>query len=284
MTQHRRRYFLSDIPLEEATQKFFSAFQESGALAPMPEELVSLAEAQGRITARPIWAATSSPHYDAAAMDGVAVRAAETAGATETSPVLLSIGSEASWVDTGDPMPAGFDAVIMIEHLHQVDDQTIQVMAPVPPWQHVRPMGEDIVATELVLTENHRISPVDLGACAAAGLTHLPVRRHPAVAIIPTGNELVPVGSKLKPGDIVEFNSLMLAGMVQEWGGEPDVFAPVPDDCPTIRSTAQQALADHDLVIITPGHRPGRKTTLPWWWRSWASCWCTASPSVRAIR
>jgi putative molybdopterin biosynthesis protein len=257
MSQHRRRYFLSDIPLEEATQKFFGSLQESGALDPMPEELVPFTQAQGRITARPIWAVASSPHYDAAAMDGVAVRAAETAGATETSPVLLRVGSQAAWVDTGDAMPSGFDAVVMIEHLHQVDDQTIQVMAPVAPWQHVRPLGEDIVATELVLTENHCISPVDLGACAAAGLTELPVRRRPAVAIIPTGNELVPVGSKLKPGDIVEFNSLMLTGMVREWGGEPDVFAPVPDDYPAIHNAAQQALADRDLVIINAGSSAG---------------------------
>jgi putative molybdopterin biosynthesis protein len=254
---HRRRYFLSDIPLEEATGKFFGALLNSGALRPMPGEVVSLADAQGRITARPIWAVNSSPHYDAAAMDGVAVRAGETAGATETSPVSLEIGAQAVWVDTGDPMPSGFDAVVMIEHLHRLDDHTIQVMAPVAPWQHVRPLGEDIVATELVLTENHRITPVDLGACAAAGLTDLPVRRRPAVAIIPTGNELVPIGSTLKPGDIVEFNSIMLAGLVREWGGQPDVFAPVPDDHETIRSTAQQALADHDVVIINAGSSAG---------------------------
>ncbi|MFQ6030370.1 MAG: molybdopterin biosynthesis protein, partial [Dehalococcoidia bacterium] len=208
----QRRYFLTDIPLEEATRRFFDALAEAEALTPTPAEVVPLAQAQGRITAEPIWAAVSSPHYDSAAMDGVAVRAAETTGATETAPVTLAIDSQAVWVDTGDPLPAGYDAVIMIEHLHQVDDATIQIMASVAPWQHVRPLGEDIVATELVLPESYRLSPVDLGACAAAGLTELPVRRSPRVAIIPTGNELVPVGSDLKPGDIVEFNSLMLAG------------------------------------------------------------------------
>src|SRR5919106_4405425 len=103
--QHRqRRYFLSDIPLEEAGERFFGALQEAGALSPMPEEIVPLAEAQGRITARPIWAATSSPHYAAAAMDGVAVRAAESTGASETAPISLKIGPQAVWVDTGDPM------------------------------------------------------------------------------------------------------------------------------------------------------------------------------------
>lgn len=145
--QRRRRYFLTDIPLDEATDRFFSALQEVGALSPTPGEMVPLEEAQGRVTAGPIWAATSSPHYDAAGMDGVAVRATETIGASETAPGSLTVGSQAVWVDTGNPMPAGFDAVIMIEHLHRIDDGTLQIMAPVAPWQHVRPLGEDIVAT-----------------------------------------------------------------------------------------------------------------------------------------
>ena len=267
---HRRRYYLADIPLEEARERFYSALREAGALSPMDAETVSLAQARGRITAGPVWAATSSPHYDAAAMDGIAVRAADTAGATETAPITLSVGDagggivegnaapQAVWVDTGDPMPPGYDAVIMIEHLHRRDDgHHVSIMAPVAPWQHVRPLGEDIVATELVLPENHRLTPADLGACAAAGLTQLPVRRRPSVAIIPTGNELVPVGAELKPGDIVEFNSLMLSGLLDEWGAIPAVIDPVPDVFAAIRDTARSALTGHDLVIINAGSSAG---------------------------
>ena len=190
-------------------------------------------------------------------MDGVAVRATETIGASETAPGSLTVGSQAVWVDTGNPMPAGFDAVIMIEHLHRIDDGTLQIMAPVAPWQHVRPLGEDIVATELVLPENHCLSPVHLGACAAAGLTELPVRRKPMVAIIPTGNELVPLGSHPRPGEIIEFNSLMLSGLLRDWGGVPTVYPPVPDDAVTICETVQNALAGHDLVIINAGSSAG---------------------------
>ena len=266
---HRRRYYLADIPLEEARERFYSALREAGALLPMDAEAVSLAQARGRITAGPVWAATSSPHYDAAAMDGIAVRAADTAGATETAPITLSVGDagggivegnaapQAVWMDTGDPMPPGCDAVIMIEHLHRLDDGHVSIMAPVAPWQHVRPLGEDIVATELVLPENHRLTPADLGACAAAGLTQLPVRRRPSVAIIPTGNELVPVGTELKPGDIVEFNSLMLAGLLEEWDATPAVIASVPDVFETIRDAARSALVEHDLVIINAGSSAG---------------------------
>jgi len=146
----------------------------------------------------------------------------------------------------------------MIEHVHRIDEQTVQVMAPVAPWQHVRTLGEDLVATELVLPENHRLTPVDLGACAAAGVTQIPVRRRPKVAIIPTGNELVPPEvSPLKPGDIVEFNSLMLAGLIQDWGGDGQRFPPVPDDFPDIRDAALGALDGHDLVIINAGSSAG---------------------------
>ena len=258
--QHRRRYYLSDIPLEEARDRFYSALSEAGALAPMPAENVPLARARGRVTAGPVWAVSSSPHYDAAAMDGIAVRAAETIGATETAPIALRVGGpnpQAVWVDTGGPMPSGFDAVIMIEHLHLVDDDRVSIMAPVAPWQHVRPLGEDIVSTELVLPENHQLRPADLGACAAAGLTEVPVRRKPSVAVIPTGNELVPVGSDLQPGDIVEFNSLMLSGLLEEWGAVSHVLEPVPDVFLSIRDAARAALAEHDLVIINAGSSAG---------------------------
>lgn len=264
MNNRQRRYFLTDIPLEQARERFFGALERAGALSPLPAEMTPLAQARGRVTARPLWAAISSPHYDAAAMDGVAVRSADTVGATETAPVSLTtagtaggVPPQARWVDTGEPLPPGFDAVIMVEHLHRVDDHTIRIMAPVAPWQHVRPLGEDIVATELVLPENHRLTPVDLGACAAAGLTEAPVRRRPRVAIIPTGSELVPVGSRLKPGDIVEFNSLMLSALVEEWGGSATVAAPVPDDYPAIRDAARAALAGNDVVIINAGSSAG---------------------------
>ena len=255
-----RRYFLTDVPLDEATQRFFGTLEKAGALLVMPGEDVPLAQAQGRITARPVWAIVSSPHYDAAAMDGAAVWSADTVRATETSPVRLTIGSQAAWVDTGDPMPPGYDAVIMIEHLHRVDDAAaaVEAMAPVAPWQHVRPMGEDIVATEMILPENYRLGPVDLGACAASGATELTVRRRPRVAIIPTGKELVPIGSApLKPGDIVEFNSLMLAGLIHDWGGQSKTLTPVTDDPGLIQDAVLEALEDNDLVIVNAGSSAG---------------------------
>ena len=254
----QRRYFLNDVPLDQALEGFFTALREIGALDPKPGVELPLSQARGRITARPVWALTSSPHYDAAAMDGAAVRAADTLGATETSPVNLTISAQAILVDTGDPMPAGYNAVVMIEHLHRVDDNTLQVSAPVPPWQHVRPLGEDLVATELVLPENHQIRPVDLGACAAAGVTQLHVRRRPKVAVLPTGNELVPPGTApLKPGDVVEFNSLMISGMIDSWGGEGVVLPSAPDEYETIKSAVSSGLSEFDMVIVNAGSSAG---------------------------
>ena len=252
-----RRYYLSDIPLDDALSKFFAALERAGGLTPMPSETIPIDRARGRVTAAPVWARVSSPHYDSAAMDGIAVRAADTVGATETSPLRLAVGEQAVWVDTGDPMPPDFDAVIMVEVVEEVDAATLEIRAPVAPYQHVRPLGEDIVATELVLPENHLLRPVDLGACAAAGLDALAVRRRPRVVVIPTGSELVPVGSALKPGDIVEFNSLVLAGMIEEWGGDPTRLTSVPDDYDMLKSVIRQAAADYDVVVVNAGSSAG---------------------------
>ena len=259
MTQHKpnRRYYLNDIPLDEAIVSFHEALERAGALSPMPSETVPLDQALGRVTAEPIWARISSPHYDAAAMDGVAVRAKETTGATETSPVRLKLGEQAVWLDTGDPVPAGFDAVIMIEIVHEVDESTIEIQAPVPPYHDVRPLGEDIVATEMILPENHTLRPVDVGACAAAGLTEVPVRRRPLIAVIPTGTELVPLGSALKPGDVIEFNTLTLAGMIEQWGGDARRWHVVPDDYDQLGATVREAAKSHDIVLVNAGSSAG---------------------------
>jgi putative molybdopterin biosynthesis protein len=255
--RHGRRYYLSDIPLDEAIQKFHQALEDANALEPAPGEAVPLDRARGRVTAEPVWARLSSPHYDSAAMDGVAVRARDTIGATETSPVRLSLGTQAVWVDTGDPVPEGFDAVIMVEVVHEVDESTIEIRSPVAPYQHIRPLGEDIVATELVLPENHLIRPVDLGACAAAGITEISVRRRPAIAVIPTGTELVQSGILLKPGDIIEFNTLVLAGMIEEWGGNPTRFQSLPDHYERLKAAITDAVRDYDVVVINAGSSAG---------------------------
>jgi putative molybdopterin biosynthesis protein len=255
-----RRYYLEDVALDEAHARFAAALARAGGLRhPAPEQTL-LAEARGRVTAAPVWAAISSPHYHAAAMDGIAVRAADTAGATEAAPVRLAVGPQATWVDTGDPLPAHADAVIMAEHVQTVDEATLEIAAAVAPWQHVRPLGEDIVATELVVPERHTLRPVDLGALAAAGHASVLVATRPRVAIIPTGTELVSAeaaAAGVAPGQIIEFNSLILAGLVEEWGGAPTRVAPVPDRKELLLAAVEAALADHDVVVVNAGSSAG---------------------------
>jgi putative molybdopterin biosynthesis protein len=248
-----RDVYLEDIPLEEAYARFFARLEST----PLPGEQIAVTDALGRVTAEPIFARASVPHYHASAMDGIAVRAEDTLGATESSPLRLRIGAQATWVDTGDPLPPDTNAVIMAEQVQELDAETVEILASVAPWQHVRPMGEDVVATELVLPENHVLGPVDLGALIAAGHTCLAVRRRPSVAILPTGSELVEPGTPLRPGDIVDFNSVVLAGQVHDWGGTATRLPITPDDRPLLLSRVQAALADHDVVVINAGSSAG---------------------------
>jgi putative molybdopterin biosynthesis protein len=264
---HDRKFYLEDIPLEEAWHRFRTALQRAGLWAPLPGESLPLDEALARVTAEPVWAALSSPGYHASAMDGYAVRAADTVGATETSPLQLRVGpdAQAQYVDTGDPIPSWADAVIMIEHTQRIQDDagrgSIEIMAAVAPGTSVRPMGEDMVATELVLPSGHLLRPVDLGAVAGCGHARISVRRQPRVAIIPTGTELITVERAaeqgIKPGDIIEYNSLVLAGQVREWGGAPVRLPIVVDEYELIKAAVREAAAGHDLIIINAGASAG---------------------------
>jgi putative molybdopterin biosynthesis protein len=218
---------------------------------------VPVAEAAGLVTAAPIWAVRSSPPFDAAGMDGIAVRAAATATASETTPLWLD-PADYDVVDTGDPMPDGRDAVVMREHVHNDDRGRAELRAAVPPYQHVRSIGEDVSAGELLLPEGHRLRPVDLAAAAAAGQTQLVVRRKPLVVILPTGDEVRPIGTEPGPGEIVDTNSLMLAGQAREAGCETRVLPIEPDDPARIAAVVQEAAAGCDLLIVLAGSSAGR--------------------------
>ena len=222
----------------------------------MAPERVGLEAAIGRVTAEAVWARRSSPDYDTAAMDGIAVRAPATVGASPTTPLLLDPDDFAT-VDTGDPLPDGFDAVIMREDVH-LNGAKAELQAAAAPYQHVRSIGEDVSATELLLPEGHRLRPVDVAAAGAAGLTELTVRRRPRVAIVPTGDEIRPLGTTLARGEIPDTNSLMLAGQAREVGCETVTLAIVPDDPDRIAAVLHDAATRSDLVIVVAGSSRGR--------------------------
>lgn len=252
-----RNIYLENTPLEEAYTRYMEKLQEAGALEPPDVEYMTVDEALGRVTAAPVFARISSPHYHASAMDGIAVRAADTFGASETAPVRLKLGSQAFPVDTGDPLPEDCDAVIMIEQVHRTAEDKVEIIAGAAPWQHIRPLGEDMVATEMIVPANHRLRPIDIGGILAGGITEVAVRALPQVAVLPTGTELVQPGDKLLRGSIIEYNSRIICGLVREWGGDPRRFPITADDYGTLRDIVARAVAENDVVVINAGSSAG---------------------------
>ncbi|MCA9928719.1 MAG: molybdopterin biosynthesis protein [Anaerolineales bacterium] len=271
----KRHIYLEDIPLDEAKAAMVAALSDAQQWQPLPAEEIPVATANGRITAAAVWAKISSPHYHASAMDGYAIRAQDSSGATETTPVRLvlvdqhevepKVGRPATAVNTGHPLPVWANAVVMIEHTQQVVDangrSAIEIRAALPPWHHVRPMGEDMVATELVLPANHKLRPVDLGALAGSGHAMVSVYRKPRVAIIPTGSELVSVetavSQTVESGHIIEYNSMVLAAQVETWGGIATRLPIVQDEFEAIKTAVLAAAQDHDLILLNAGSSAG---------------------------
>jgi putative molybdopterin biosynthesis protein len=248
--------FIRDVPAARALDAWRSARDEAGCPARLPAVRVRVEDAAGLVTAEPVWATRSSPPFDAAGMDGIAVRSADTLGAGETTPVYLRPG-DYDVVDTGDPMPEGRDAVVMREHVHY-SGGAAELRAAVPPYQHVRSIGEDVSAAELLLPEGHRLRATDLAAAAAAGATEVLVRRRPVVTILPTGDEVRPIGEQTGPGEIIDTNSLMLATQAREAGCEAHRLPIEPDDPAGIARAVSAAVAGCDLLIVVAGSSAGR--------------------------
>ena len=252
----KRNLYLKTTPVEEALDKYILAIDDSTAFD-LKIEKVSTYDALGRITAEAIFAKCSSPMFNAAAMDGVAVVAARTKYASEREPLLMTLGEDYKIVDTGDPIKSPYDAVIMAEDIIEVDDEHIKIMESVPGWQHVRPVGEDIVAGEMILPSNHQIRAVDIGVLLAGGILEIPVLSKPRVGIIPTGTEIIKPYDNPKEGDIIDSNSGMFAGMAMEQGCLPKIYDIVPDIYDEIKETVKKVLEENDLVVVNAGSSAG---------------------------
>ena len=225
-------------------------------------ETIPVIHSSGRVTAEPIFAKISSPPFHCAAMDGIAVKAENTYGATEGSPKLLNIGKEAFFVNTGNPVPEGMDAVIMIEDVHPIDSERIEIREAAYPWQHVRSIGEDMIATEMAFPENHKITPYDLGALLACGHREVRVKKKPRVLILPTGSELLEPNqfdsNRFDPSSgIIESNSYVLSGLIVEDGGEPIRHPIVKDDFLKIKEALLTNYDGVDLILIIAGSSAG---------------------------
>ena len=248
--------YLTNVPLYKAREEYLAMLEANGFSA--KTETIPVWDACERVTAHAVYAHICAPHYAASAMDGVAVNAKDTFGATETTPVTLQAGQFVV-LDTGDPIPENCDAVIMVEDIVKNDDGTITIHDAAAPWQHIRQIGEDICAGEMILPSYTSVSPSAIGAMIAGGVLEIEVIRKPVVGIIPTGDEIIPPCTDPKPGDILEFNGSIFSAMVRQWGAEAKVYPIVPDKFDQIKTMVAKAAEECDLVILNAGSSAGRE-------------------------
>lgn len=240
---------------------------------PLAPERVGLHGAVGRILAEAITAPESVPHFNRALMDGFAVRARDTFGASESQPALLRDGGEVKMgeacvpeglpgnaiaIPTGAMVPAGTDSVVMIEYTSRLDSESIEVMKPVAPGENILLAGEDIQAGQPVFSTGHFLRPQDIGVLAVLGIDSVKVYCKPRVAILSTGDEIVPVSTiALPPGKIRDINSYTLAAQVLEVGAITGTIEVVGDDLDCLVAACRRALADHDVILISGGSSVG---------------------------
>jgi putative molybdopterin biosynthesis protein len=257
----KRNIYLKRKTLEEAR----AASLVLASLVHLEAEKIPVARSVGRVIAERLFAKVSSPPFHCAAMDGIAVKAENTYGATEESPKILSMNKEAFFVNTGNPIPKGTDAVIMIEDVHLIDSkgpERAEIREAAYPWQHVRSAGEDVIATEMVFSENHEITAYDLGALLASGYQEVKVKKKPRVLILPTGSELLePDESWLsrpdaRPG-IIESNSYVLSGLIVGDGGIPLRHSIVKDDRNEIKKALLSNAQGADVILMIAGSSAG---------------------------
>lgn len=255
MNKHERNIYISNMDVNVA-QKLLMDRSESYLMNATIERLPVL-ESHGRVSANSVFARVSSPNFNASAMDGIAVRAKFTFGASEANPIRLKKDRDFIYVDTGDPITDPYDAVIMIEDVIEIDSENVEIIKSAAPWQDIRPIGEDIVANEMIIPANHEIRPVDIAAMLSGGITEIEVVKKPRIGIIPTGTEIIEPDEPLVLGKIIESNSRMFEGMVREYGGEPVRYKPVPDDYELLKSTISKAAEENDMVLINAGSSAG---------------------------
>ncbi|WP_394522569.1 molybdopterin biosynthesis protein [Lacrimispora sp. JR3] len=250
----KRNLYLNNTPVEEARIIYKNALK--GRIKMECEE-ISTEKSLGRMTKEAVFAVCSSPMFNAAAMDGIAVIAERTKGASEREPLELKKQEDYIIVDTGDPVKYPYDAVIMAEDVIECGDGTVKILEAAAPWQHIRPVGEDIVAGEMLLSGMHKIRPIDIGVLFSGGITRIKVVKQPKVAIFPTGTEIIEPGTEPREGDILESNSRMFEAMVVSYGGAAHRFSPIEDDYKKIKEAVLNAVDHFDMVLINAGSSAG---------------------------
>jgi putative molybdopterin biosynthesis protein len=248
--------YLQNAELEDAIAVYLEALKKE--MQQLGTENIPVRESRGRIVSEAVYAGISSPHYNACAMDGIALCARSTFGATETTSAVLREEIDFERVDTGDPLPDRFDAVVMIEDLIENGDGTVRLLNAASPWQNIRQIGEDICASEMIIPSETRIEPPMIGAMLAGGVMRINVRKRPLVGLIPTGDEIIPPTDIPGKGKIIEFNSSIFSAMLDEWSADTKKYPITPDTSDAIRDVIAKASSECDMVIVNAGSSAGR--------------------------
>src|SRR5699024_5947865 len=252
----KRTLYLSNTPVEEALDKYIFELAEG---LKVTYEKIPVTQSLGRVTKEAIMAKYCSPLFNASAMDGIAVISERTHGASEVNPITMEEGVDYIVVDTGDPVNAPYDGVIMVENIIEKEAGKVEIIAPISAWTHIRPIGEDIVAGEMLLPGKHRIRPMDIGVLLSAGILEVEVVKKPSVAIFPTGTELIEPTETPVEGSIIESNSRMFENLVNEQGGQAHRMPIIVDDYDEIKRQITKSIKEHDMVIINAGSSAGRE-------------------------
>ena len=249
-----RNTYIDNIDVEVAKKKYFEKIEINGLV-----EEVEVVDSLGRTTWEAVYAHMSSPTYNAAAMDGIAVISKNTESASENSPLTLQLDKDYMYANTGNQIKEPFDAVIMIEDVIELKDHKVQILKSAYPWQHIRQIGEDIVATEMIIPSRHRIRPIDLGALISGGIEKIKVYKKPKVGILPTGSEIVENISDIEDGKIIDSNSRVFEALVKELGGIPNRYSPQIDDYELLKEFILKAVKENDMLLINAGSSAGTK-------------------------
>lgn len=248
--------YLSNIPLQEGIEKYCKFLDINKV---RDTEYIDVEKSLNRMSSEAIYANLSAPFYNCSAMDGIAVKAESTFLANEQNMITLEESKDYIVVDTGDPIPKEFDAVIMVEDLLEKEDNSVKIIKPAIPWQHIRCLGEDVVEKEMIIPSFHTIKPQDIGSMISGKIDKIQVFKEFKVGIIPTGTELIDRHETPKIGDIIEFNSRLFEGLILEYEAVPIIYPIVEDNYEKIKTSVLRALEECDMVLINAGSSQGRE-------------------------
>jgi len=253
-----KKTYLEKATLADASKRWFDAVEQAGCFQSNTETIPTL-EAFERITAKAITAIRAVPHVKTSAMDGIAVRAAETVKARIDQALVLERDKDFIQVDTGDPLPEDCDSVIMVEDLDFLDQNTVEIRKSSFPNQHVRPLGEDFLESATVIAAHQVLTPEAIAACLASGNATVNAIQTPKVLVIPTGSELADPLGKIPAEKYPETNSALFRGYLNRWKAEPTIHPLIEDDEALIKDVVAKGLDHHDMILINAGTSKGRE-------------------------